>query len=129
LKERLPALVEADMKWRVILAAGALAASCLATGCGGMTPPSPIPASNSGSPVTPNPPTPPPDSGACEASKAQWAIGERANADLLERARVAAGAGAARFLRPNQAITLEFSASRLNLGLDAADIVRTVNCG
>jgi len=65
----------------------------------------------------------------CDASKAQFALGERADADLLERARVATGAGSARFLRPNQPITLEFLSSRLNLGLDAADIVRAVNCG
>src|SRR5687767_10152422 len=130
----LPALVmwRRKVKWRVIVAAGALAACSLAIACGGTTPTSPIPASNTGSstrPPSPTPPTPPPDSGACDAGKAQWAIGERANADLLERARIATGAGSARYLRPNQAITLEFLASRLNLGLDAADIVRAVNCG
>jgi hypothetical protein len=65
----------------------------------------------------------------CDASKAQFALGERANTDLLERARVATSAGSARFLRPNQPITLEFLSSRLNLGLDTTDIVRAVNCG
>jgi hypothetical protein len=48
---------------------------------------------------------------------------------LLERARVDAGAASARFLRPNDPITTEYSGSRLNLGLDARDIVRSVVCG
>jgi hypothetical protein len=48
---------------------------------------------------------------------------------VLERARVSAGAESARFLRPNQPVTMEFLRSRLNLGLDARDIVRSVVCG
>jgi Peptidase inhibitor I78 family len=75
------------------------------------------------------PPQPPPGSGTCDASKAQWAIGERAGSDLLERARKAAQAGTARFIRPNEAITMEFSPARLNLGLDKRDVVIGVNCG
>lgn len=60
---------------------------------------------------------------------AQWAIGEAKSDALLERARVAAGAGSARFLRPNEPVTLEYVGSRLNLGLDLRDLVRTVVCG
>jgi hypothetical protein len=71
----------------------------------------------------------PPLSGECDATKAQWALGERATNEVLERARVAAQAGTARFLRPNQVITLEYSSARLNLGLDEKEIVRNVRCG
>jgi hypothetical protein len=59
----------------------------------------------------------------------QWTVGQPASDDLLERARAAAGAKSARFLRPNQPVTLEYLGSRLNLGLDARDIVRSVACG
>lgn len=65
----------------------------------------------------------------CNASEAQWAIGESASDDLLDRARLAAGAETARFLRPNQPITTEYLGSRLNLSLDGDDIVRSLNCG
>jgi hypothetical protein len=49
--------------------------------------------------------------------------------ELLERARDAAQANVARFIRPNEPVTLEFSPARLNLGLDARDIVTSVTCG
>lgn len=71
----------------------------------------------------------PPLSGNCDAAKAQWAVGEGARPEILERARVTAEAGSARFLRPNQPITMEYSSSRLNLHLNAQDIVRSVTCG
>jgi Peptidase inhibitor I78 family len=48
---------------------------------------------------------------------------------VLERARVTARAASARVLRPDEPITMEYSGSRLNLGLDARDVVRTVVCG
>lgn len=56
-------------------------------------------------------------------------MGQAASADLLERAKTAAGAGSARYLRPNQPITMEFLASRLNLNLNGRDIVDGVRCG
>jgi Peptidase inhibitor I78 family len=75
------------------------------------------------------PPQPPPATGTCDASKAQWAIGERATQEMLERARTAALAATARFIRPNEAITMEYSPGRLNLGLDKRDVVIGVTCG
>ena len=79
-------------------------------------------------PVPPPSPTPP-SSGTCDATQAQFAVGQVASNDLLERARIAAGAGSARFLRPNQPITTEFLGSRLNLNLNDRDIVNGVTCG
>ena len=77
----------------------------------------------------PNQPPSPQVSNGCDSARARWAIGETASDALLERARVAAGAGSARFLRPNQPVTFEFVGSRLNLGLDARGLVHTVVCG
>jgi Peptidase inhibitor I78 family len=77
----------------------------------------------------PNPQPSPPASRTCDAAKAQWALGEPASSDLSERARVAARAEAARFIRPDQPITTEFLPWRLNLGLDKQDIVVAVSCG
>jgi len=107
------------MHWRSVLLLSVLA-GCLTTGCRGTTPTSPSSASAS---------TPPPASGSCDATRPQWAIGKPASAALLEQARVAADAETARFLRPNQPITLEYLGSRLNLGLDARDVVVAVVCG
>jgi Peptidase inhibitor I78 family len=124
------------MHWRIVLLATVLAAGCLTSACRETTPTSPGTVAEGDSsqrsrptPPPPNPPAPPSTPANCDATKAQWAIGERASNDLLERARVAAGAGSARFLRPDEPVTMEYLGSRLNLGLDAQDIVRAVVCG
>jgi hypothetical protein len=128
------------MHWRSVILPSVLAAGCLTGACRETTPTSPSSTGGGGSsqqslPISsrpapqPNPPAPPPASGSCDASKAQWAIGQPAGDALLERARVDAGAESARFLRPNQPITTEYLGSRLNLGLDGRDIVRSVSCG
>ncbi len=66
---------------------------------------------------------------ACDAGAAEWAIGQAANEDLLARARDDADAETARFLRPNEAITLEYMESRLNLELDEHGTVISLRCG
>ena len=80
-------------------------------------------------PPQPPGPVPPPATGTCVAELALWAIGRPASAALLERARVDATASIARFIRPNEAITMEYSPARLNLSLDERDVVRGVHCG
>ena len=126
------------MRLRAILLASLfVASSSLIIGCQGsdQNATSPTPAeSASGSTDSaersPVPPPPaPPTSGMCDATKARFAIGRRAGDELLERARVAAQASVARFLRPKQPITMEFSASRLNLNLNERGIVYTAYCG
>ncbi len=119
-----------------ILIAGLLTSACSSsnkvTSPSSVAPPDPIgsvasPPADRG----PVPPTPPsaPASESCDAAKAQWAKGQRASNDLLERARNAAQARVARFIRPNEPITMEFLPGRLNLGLDKQDVVISVTCG
>ena len=80
-------------------------------------------------PSSPAPPVASPDAAKCDASKADSVVGSRATDELLERARVAAGASVARFLKPKQPITMEYLESRLNLGLDDKSVVMSVRCG
>jgi hypothetical protein len=92
------------------------------------------PIENGASAPSPRPPTsvPPvvaPGAEACDASRAADAVGSPATAEVLERARVAAGASVARFLRPNEIVTMEYLGSRLNLGLDKGNVVTSVRCG
>ena len=97
-----------------------------------------------GTPVPPSESVPPPPAAApadpengvavepdaaCNAEQAEWAVGQIADEDLLARARDAAGARTARFLRPDEAITLEYLGSRLNLELDEYETVISVRCG
>ena len=113
------------MHWRNLILPSVLAAACLMSACDDATPASPTPLAESGkSGNTSSPPAP-----SCDGTKAQWTIGHAASDELLERARVSAGADSVRFLRPNQVVTLEFVGGRLNLGLDARDAVRSAVCG
>jgi hypothetical protein len=126
---------------RAVLLPMLLAATSLSIACSGrsdrmttptqMEPPDPIGSSSAPGDRGPVPPQqpPPPLSGSCDAAKAQFAIGQRASSDLLERARIAAEAGSARFLRPNDRITLEFLGSRLNLILNDQNVVHSATCG
>jgi len=116
-----------------VLIAGGLMSGCSSVGEGVTTPTSvdagSSPPQGDRQPVPPVERPSPPVSDTCHRDNAQWAIGEQASPNLLERARVAAQAKSARFLRPNQPITMEYLGSRLNLGLDGRDIVRSVTCG
>ncbi|ANI53723.1 hypothetical protein PDR5_19930 [Pseudomonas sp. DR 5-09] len=67
--------------------------------------------------------------GRCEASAAEFALGKKASPELLEQARKKAGAQNARFLKPNDMITLEYRSDRLNLNTDQNLVVTRVNCG
>lgn len=80
-------------------------------------------------PPQPPRPEPPPATGTCVAEQAQWAVGQAGSASLLERARVNATASIARFIRPNEAITMEYNAGRLNLYLNGRGVVHAVVCG
>ena len=109
---------------------GVLVAGWLTVGCDGNG--RTVPAAAGPSTPSPDRPAPqptPPTSAECDAGLAQWAVGQQASDALLERARIDAGATTARFLRPNQPITMEYAGWRLNLGLDERDVVKGVSCG
>jgi hypothetical protein len=65
----------------------------------------------------------------CEAKSAEFTIGKKASPQLLEQARTRAGAQNARFLKPDDMVTLEYRSDRLNLNTDSNLVVTRVNCG
>lgn len=77
----------------------------------------------------PPPDAPPATGGACNAAPAQGLIGREASEALAREAQRLTGAGAVRWLRPGQIVTMEFRADRLNLHLDARDRVERIVCG
>jgi hypothetical protein len=123
------------MKTRASVIAIVITIGGFTIGCGGArtdvpTAPTPMSADDGNTSSGGLPPNPaPPSSGTCDTAKAEFAIGQRASQALLEQARVAAGASVARFIRPNEAITLEFAPARLNLNLSGEDTVRSAYCG
>jgi hypothetical protein len=79
--------------------------------------------------TTPEAPVAQAGHGRCDASGAQFAVGQSASAALLAQAKSKAGAQDARFLGPNDMVTLEYRSDRVNLNTDNSGKVVRVNCG
>ena len=103
---------------RLILTALAITASLLIAACGNTTPASSGAAPGSAPAAT-----------RCNAAPAQFAVGRTIDAALESDARARAGARLSRVLKPNQVVTMEFNAERLNLNVDDAGRVTRVSCG
>lgn len=74
-------------------------------------------------------PTPPQPLG-CNADAAKPdAIGKLATTDVVDRARRNAGAQMARVLKPGQMVTMEYREGRLNVDVDAGNIITNLRCG
>ena len=67
--------------------------------------------------------------GACNAEAVQHFIGKTASPALLDQARNQSGAQTARVLQPEDVVTLEYNAQRLNLSTDQALVIQRINCG
>lgn len=98
---------------------GAVAALALLAGCAA----NPSGPSGGAGPDTSAPPQ------ACNADKAESAVGKQVSPELVEEYRKQSGSETARALRPNDVMTLEYNPQRLNLRTDDQDIVISVNCG
>lgn len=67
---------------------------------------------------------PAPVVGSCGAEAMQELVGQ--DAAVLDTMRFA---GQVRFLRPGEAVTMEYSEGRLNIEIDAAEVIVAVRCG
>jgi hypothetical protein len=72
---------------------------------------------------------PPVSASSCDDVQAQWLVGKAATEADVEQARKDAKAAVVRQLKPGQAVTMEFSAERLNVELDGKGVVTAVRCG
>ena len=66
---------------------------------------------------------------ACDAARAQDALGKRGTPEVAEAARREAGAQSVRIIGSGQVVTKEYLFGRLNLQLDAQGNVAQVFCG
>ncbi|WP_454904364.1 I78 family peptidase inhibitor [Variovorax gossypii] len=102
----------------LLTVAGAVA---LLAGCAA---PAPAPAPAPAAPVPPPAPV-----YQCNADGARFAVGQPLTPQLEAAARVRAGAGVVRVLKPGEAATTELNGGRLNLDVDARNRVTEVRCG
>ena len=72
----------------------------------------------------------PPSAMSCNADAAKpGAMGKVATAEVVERARVDAGARTVRVLKPGQMVTMEYAEGRLNIDVDVRNVVINLRCG
>lgn len=72
----------------------------------------------------------PPQSVSCNADAAKAnAMGQVATAQVVEQARIDAGARMARVLKPGQMVTMEYAEGRLNIDVDAKHVIINLRCG
>ncbi|MDB6048625.1 MAG: hypothetical protein JWR17_1371 [Pseudomonas sp.] len=105
------------MPWK-FSSLGLLAAAAVLAGCSNKSVPVEAPAAVAD--VAP---------GSCTASAAGFAVGQKASPQLLEQARIKAGAFSVRLLKPDTIVTLEYRSDRLNVNADDSSTVTRINCG
>ena len=91
---------------------------CLATACA--PPPSLQPAS--GGPTIKG-------DGVCHAERVAWAVGKPADEEVMKRVWQQSGSGLIRPIAPGQAVTRDLRKDRLNVHIDAANLITNVTCG
>jgi hypothetical protein len=79
--------------------------------------------------ATESPPDRTAPDGRCDAARAQSLVGRQGDAALGREALERTGARTIRWIRPGQAVTMDYSPDRLNIKLDANDRVEGFNCG
>lgn len=65
----------------------------------------------------------------CDADQVRSLVGQQATDDVIEQARVDAGAEIVRTLRPDEVVTMEFREGRLNIDVDDAGNITGLRCG
>ncbi|CEJ45139.1 I78 family peptidase inhibitor [Xanthomonas citri pv. bilvae] len=70
-----------------------------------------------------------PPIGSCDATQVQSLVGQPLTDAVGEQARSDAGAKSVRVLKPGQMTTMEFNGERLNLEVDAKNVISSVRCG
>ncbi|MGY3266294.1 I78 family peptidase inhibitor [Lysobacter sp. HA35] len=71
----------------------------------------------------------PPAATQCNGDAAQSLVGQPATPQNVETARQRAGAQMARLLKPDQAVTMEYREGRLNIYVDASNVITRIACG
>ena len=71
----------------------------------------------------------PPQVQACNADVVQDAVGQGATAERIEAIRVRSGSKVVRVLRPGQMMTMDFRGDRVDIHVDAQDVIVSVSCG
>lgn len=67
--------------------------------------------------------------GACHADRVAWAVGQPSTQEVMARVWKESGAGLIRPLAPGQAATRDYKPDRINIDIDAKNLITRVYCG
>lgn len=67
--------------------------------------------------------------GVCHAERVAWAVGKPADEQVMKRVWNESGSGLIRPIAPNQAVAHDFRQDRLNVHIDASNLITRVDCG
>ncbi len=69
------------------------------------------------------------EEGSCDADAAQGFVGRNADEATVKAAVAASGAKAARVIKPDMMVTMDYRGDRLNIRLDDAGNIIAITCG
>lgn len=78
---------------------------------------------------TPAEAAPPPAAMRCDAAKAQWAVGQAASPDVVDKVVKDSGSSTSRVLTPGQPMTMDYREDRVNIHVDGKNVITEVKCG
>lgn len=67
--------------------------------------------------------------GSCRLQGLDWAKGQSATQDVMRRIWKDSGAGLIRPIAPGQAVTRDYRPDRVNVHIDAGNVVSGIDCG
>lgn len=65
----------------------------------------------------------------CDATAAQYALGQKTSVALAQELMAKAGASVLRWIPPRSAVTMDYSPVRLNISYDDAMVIDRITCG
>ncbi len=89
-------------------------------------------------PVVDPAPVPPPSSSmsppiagtmTCDDGKGQTAVGQTATQAVVDKVIADTGSRNARVIKPDQAVTMDYREDRVNINVDANNVITAVKCG
>jgi peptidase inhibitor I78 family protein len=67
--------------------------------------------------------------GLCDAAPVAWAVGQKADEQVMKKVWQQSGSGLIRPIAPGQAVTMDFRQDRINVHLDAGNTITRLDCG
>lgn len=80
-------------------------------------------------PAPSEPARPSSNQGRCNAEAVQNLQGKTISLELVNQAQALSSAQTTRVLAPNDAMTMDYDAHRLNIDIDEADVIERLTCG